>query len=388
MRRGDRAVSDSLASVLKGEIVGTPADADGITALWLTDTLRIAGVIDRGRVVSVEHRPVGQSGMAGQIRQLRIGYDERPPGAPDRLVAKFSAGGEARAITHSMGFYEREVGFYRNFAADAPVSTPTCYFSDVDPESGASLLLLEDLTWMRHPDAVDGTVSDVEIVLAELAKLHAAWWEDARLEATPWLPLRGMMSAEQVSPTFTQAWPSFLRKLSVPVTAEIVEAGELGARYLLPVFVSMHSDPPRTLIHNDVQGDNLLITADRAQPPVFIDWQLATGAHGVVDVADLVGGHLDTNTRRTHEHRLLATYHAALSAGGVAGYTFEDCWDDYRAALLLPACRLATAVGLHPGLAEAQGGFWDIVFPRFANALSDLGVRDLFQNRYDALGSA
>ncbi len=364
--------------------MGIPADADEITPLWLTDALRTAGVIDRASVVAIEHRAVGQVSMAGQIRQLRITYDENPSGAPDRLVAKFSAGGEARAITHSMGFYEREVGFYRHFAAAVPVPTPTCYFGDVDAESGASLLLIEDLTSMDHPDAIDGSVEDVKAVLAELAKLHAAWWQDARLEETPWLPMRGMMSPEEAPPTFTQAWPSFLRKLSVPITAEILAAGELGTRFLQPTFVAMYCEPPRTLIHHDVQGDNLLVAADRARPPVFIDWQLTTGARAVIDVADLIGGHLGTAERRTNEHRLLETYHAALRARGVAGYAFEDCWDDYRTALLLPACRLATAVGLHPGLATAQGGFWDIVFPRFALALSDLGVGDLLQRRYDS----
>jgi hypothetical protein len=50
--------------------------------------------------------------MAGQIRRLRISYAES--GAPRLLVAKFSAPNpEARAMIHSMGFDEREIGFYR-----------------------------------------------------------------------------------------------------------------------------------------------------------------------------------------------------------------------------------------------------------------------------------
>ena len=47
-------------------------------------------------------------------------------------MAKFSATHpEVRAAVHSMGFYEREIGFYRELAADCPVRTPRCYFGEV-----------------------------------------------------------------------------------------------------------------------------------------------------------------------------------------------------------------------------------------------------------------
>ena len=43
-------------------------------------------------------------------------------------------------------------------------------------------------------------------------------------------------------------------------------------------------------------------------------------------------------------------------------------------ALLLPAARLAAAVGVLDG---PPGGPWDVVFPRYATAVADLGVADL-----------
>jgi hypothetical protein len=50
-----------------------------------------------------------------------------------------------------MGFYEREIGFYREFAADYPVRKPRCYFGEVEMDSEATLLLLED---RHHPGKV------------------------------------------------------------------------------------------------------------------------------------------------------------------------------------------------------------------------------------------
>ena len=40
--------------------------------------------------------------------------------------------------------------------------------------------------------------------------------------------------------------------------------------------------------------------------------------------------------RRRHENRLLEMYHSVLIQHGITGYSFEQCWDDYRMALVLP----------------------------------------------------
>ena len=299
------------------------------------------------------------------------------------LLAKFSAlYPEIRAAVHAMGFYEREIGFYREFAADCPVRTPLCYFGEVEMDSGASLLLLEDLTWMRNLNSAGGGVDEVELVIRELGRLHAAWWGDARLDQTPWLPMKGSLAPDQRVVVLIQYWESFLGKLSIPVTEEVLSAGELCARYLSAVSISMYTQSPRTLIHHDVQGDNLLVAGDGEPSLAFVDWQLTTAARPVVDLADFLVRHLDMSERRRHEDRLLGIYHSVLTERGVTDYPLEQCRDDYAMALLLPASRLATAVGLHPGLTATPDGFWNVVFPRYARALTDLGVSELLEQHY------
>ena len=91
--------------------MGVPADTDEITPEWLAAVLHQAGALDQARVTSIQSAPIGHLGFTGQIRRLQIGYDRREPGAPSSLVAKFSATHpEARAVVHSIGFYEREIG--------------------------------------------------------------------------------------------------------------------------------------------------------------------------------------------------------------------------------------------------------------------------------------
>jgi len=361
--------------------MSVPADSDAITPEWLTAALQEAGALDQARVNWIQSAPVGRLGFAGQLWRLQISYDNPEPAAPTSLVAKFSAlHPDVRATVHPMGFYEREIGFYRELAADCPVRTPRCFFGEIDMDSGASLLLLEDLTWMHNLNSPDGFLNEVELVIRELGKLHAAWWGDARLDQIPWLQMKGFLTPTQAQPMLIQNWDSFLGKLSIPVTEELLRAGELCARYLYAASVSMHTEPPRTLIHNDVQGDNLLIAADGEPSLAFVDWQLTTGARPAVDLARFLVGNLDPTERRRHEDWLLD--YSGLAERSVAGYSLEECRDDYRLALVLAAGRLATAVGHHPGLAATPDGFWNVVFPRYAAALADLGVAELLQQRY------
>ena len=194
--------------------------------------------------------------------------------------------------------------------------------------------------------------------------------------------MKAHLTPDQRLVVLIQNWESFLGKLSIPVTEEVLSVGELCARYLSAVSISMYTQSPRTLIHHDVQGDNLLVAGDGEPSLAFVDWQLATAARPVVDVADFLVRHLDTSERRRHEDRLLGLYHSVLTERGVTDYPLEQCRDDYGMALLLPASRMATAVGLHPGLTATPDGFWNVVFPRYARALTDLGVSELLEQHY------
>ena len=154
------------------------------------------------------------------------------------------------------------------------------------------------------------------------------------------------MTPDQASLVFTQSWESFLGKLSIPVTEELIDAGDVCRRYLRAVAVAMYSEPPRTLIHNDVQGNNLLVAEDGEPSLAVVDWQLTTAGRPAPDLARFLVGYLDTADRRGHEDRLLQIYHSLLTERGVTDYSLKQCRDDYRMALVMTASRLATGVGL------------------------------------------
>ena len=116
------------------------------------------------------------------------------------------------------------------------------------------------------------------------------------------------MTPHEAPLVFTQGWERFLDKLSVPVT-ESCYRQEHSVRYLPALAVSMHTEPPRTLIHNDVQGNNLLVAEDG---------EVACGCRLAADdrrparprLARFIVGYLHTAGRRRHEDRLLQIYHS------------------------------------------------------------------------------
>jgi hypothetical protein len=259
---------------------------------------------------------------------------------------------------------------------------PRCYFSWVNPATGESLLLLEDLSslpsWGWRPQL---TVSEAEAVLRQLAALHAAWWASEALRQFSWLELRGSFTPERVASDFPGYWEAFLPKLSVPVTEEILDIGRCGRRYLRPVWAYLISTDPLTLVHNDVQGANLLFDP-LERSAIFLDWQEATYGRGAVDVAYFLCGCLATAVRRIQWDRLIRMYHDRLLHGGVVGYSFEQCQQDCRLALLPAGCRVAAAVGYMPDLKADPGGWWNDIVPRFADAIGELDVPALCRARF------
>ena len=65
-----------------------------------------------------------------------------------------------------------------------------------------------------------------------------------------------------------------------------------------------------------------------------MDWQTLSLALPARDLAYFLGTSLTVEDRRAAERDLVAAYHQALVAHGVAGYDVDACWDDYVFAML------------------------------------------------------
>jgi hypothetical protein len=344
-----------------------PASPNELSADWLSSVLSAQGW-GPCRVESFATELFGgEQGMTGELARVRLRYREERPGLPETVITKFSAPEPgARAMISELGHYEREVGFYELLAARTPVPLPQSYYALHDSDTGFALLVLEDLGRAHNGNSIAGcSIDEVDLVLAALARLHAAWWRADDLAGADWLRLRSLTAPEAMAAAFGDCWPMFLAKLSIPVTPEIIDLGDWVGQNV-GAATTLFDAGPRTLIHNDVQPDNLFF-ADVDGGVIWIDWQMATCARCVIDVANWIRGSLEPDVRRPVEPELLRRYHQALVENGVPDYSLDQCAADYRLAAVLAPARLACAVAMSDGLQAHPGAFWDILLPRYAD---------------------
>jgi hypothetical protein len=242
-----------------------------------------------------------------------------------------------REIVAAYGFYEREMRFYREVAPTIELSTPEHYFSAFDAASGDCVILMEDVAPAESPDQVVGIPLDMLTEAIDgVAALHARWWRDPGLaDLAAIMPPACEPPYSNVPHNYRAYLPASLEGLRARGEHDLARvATKLGAG--IDRVMEVMAAEPRTLAHGDFRTDNLMFRRGEAGPKLtVVDWQIVMQARGPYDVGYLMGGAVETGMRRAEEMRLLRRYHASLVRRGVAGYAFEDCFTDYRWAVLV-----------------------------------------------------
>ena len=356
-----------------------PESPAALTAEWLTAALRERGVITDASVQSFEMKPVnegGTTGLLGEHARLRLIYDKPETGAPQQMYAKFSLSDpELRALAHKWGYYETEVRFYDQIAAQSELRTPRCYYSALNNETGACVLLLEDLAPARNIDMASGCSPDqAKLAVEAIAKFHAIWWESPELAKLGWLSNHDVQVRQSA---YQRAWDPFVEKVGHRVPEVLLD---LAVRFAKDVGVlyNSHRETPQTIIHGDYHLENLFFASPEGGVPfAVIDWQIATRGHGVMDVAYLLVTGLQSADRKAHEMDILRGYHRTLLENGVRGYSFDQCLLDYRLNILRTLHIFIGAIGLALPEGTARfDAFYDAWLPRVHAALIDHNVAE------------
>jgi hypothetical protein len=298
----------------------TPFRPEDITNEWLTEAVG-------ADVTGFDMEQIGIGvGLLGRL--YRINLNGAGPGS---VIAKFPTldEGARMNVIEPMNFYEKEIRFYEEVAADTPIGTPRIYFSRFDPESRDFVLLLEDLSDRRMEDQILGCgSSDALDALAPLAAHHATWWESEKLDSLTWLPKLAEPPYPQViAGMFKQSWPRAQEVLGDHLSERYREYGD---RYvdLVQWFCDEGTKPPVTFVHGDYRLDNLFFgNGDRSL--VVVDWQLSFRGRAGFDLGYFVSQSLTADERTKCEDALKRTYLDALASNGV-DYPEDEFNDDYR----------------------------------------------------------
>ncbi len=356
-----------------------PASPDVVTPAWLTQALRSAGILTHTTVASCDMERIGEGqGFTGRLARFRLAYDVAEEGAPPSLVAKFPATNpHVRALLNRLGIYAREIRFYKEVAQAGGVRTPRAYYTAFDHETGASVLLLEDLVHARVGDNIAGcSPEELERVIRHLASFHATWWEHPRLAQLDWMPFFHD-DADVLQELYRQLWGGFVQKFSGLLPGVFLE---IGGRFRNHVAHSRHqlSQPPRTIVHGDFRLDNCLFGPANSEAALtVIDWQVSLRGRGVSDVAYFLAFCLPPAQRRALEESCLKTYHTVLGTNGVRGYEFAQCMHDYKLSMLQVLHRIVTAAALLDFTNERGQALAEALIQRCAAALEDHDIKTL-----------
>jgi len=360
--------------------LGFPSAPELVTPEWLTRVLRDAGTLDNASVTSLSTEPVGEGvGFVGQIARIKPEYDRAESGAPETLVGKFAAADEAgRELAAMYGIYRCEVNFYREISDAIALRTPRCYFNAVNESATEFVLLLEDLSATgRVGDQVIGcTLDEAMLALAELATVHASWWQRDELGQMSWLPLLTDLAKISATQAYPQNWKLCLEQYGHLLSPEIRDAAPSLSERLV-ALMTRFEEVPHTLVHGDYRLDNFFFANPGSDYELaVIDWQIACRGGAAYDVAYFIALNLEAEVRRAHEAALLEHYHRVLVEQGVKDYSLNALKDDYVLALLgYLGVAIANVTALDPANERGQELF-ALLLERSATAVMDWNALD------------
>jgi hypothetical protein len=301
------------------EVVDQPED---LTADWLTEALRASG--HDLTVASVSFERVGTGQMATTYR-LTLTYQGVQ--GPSTLIAKMAGEDEATRALVAPG-YAAEVGFYTELATGLEVRTPTCWYGIIAPDNTRFTLLLDDASPALPGVQAEGcSVEQASASLRNLIGLHAPRWCDPKLRDTAFLLRQDEGTAAMMAQVMSMAIEAFVERFAGDLSDEdrrtLREACGAIEKWQLT------GPEPFSVIHGDYRLDNLLFDQTSGEVTA-VDWQTAAVGPPLRDVAYFLGTCLHSEDRRANERELVGEYHLALIDHGVAGYSLDQCWNDYR----------------------------------------------------------
>jgi len=309
-----------------------PTSYDAITPEWLS---RVLCADTPGAQVTRFRLGPADDGSTNR-RQILLTYNQagQDAGLPASVFCKASHALINRLNLGLCGAAHGEKMFYTRIRRLLDIEAPRAYHADYDPQSFASIVVLEDMTerveFCTHTTEMnwDRAASMVSL----MANYHAAmldhpglrsrsfglrtlpeFWQDIEdlvyMEKTS---NNGFLAAEDVIPArlfrrFPEVWPA-----------------TKGA-------IALHEVLPRTLLHNDVHLKNWYVRDGVRMG--LADWHCCCAGNWSRDFAYAVSVALTPENRRKWEHDLLRSYLSETKSRGGTVVGLDEAWTLYRQQL-------------------------------------------------------
>jgi thiamine kinase-like enzyme len=225
-------------------------------------------------------------------------------------------------------------------------------------------------------------LSEARTAILHIARLHAYWWGNPKLDKFDWLAASPRIPNEHELQHFREhMWPGFLGKIDKPLPDEMMAIGTFLGKNLDRIERHLFGKS-QTLIHSDYHPGNLMFGTGQDRPFSIVDWQFVKRGRGIWDVGYFMLQSLSPDDRRAAEMDLVRYYLELLNHSGVQGYAFEDALFDYRLSLLRRFGNLITTIAAMP-FAKAQIRMHiEVLLPRAVSAILDNDCRSLLSRAW------
>lgn len=312
-----------------------PQGAGSITVHWLQKALGAANPADACPLAGIEIEPVETgAGLFGQHLRCHLTWTNRDASRPKTVFVKLhSSNPKTVRLARRLKLYRREYDYYRHLAPTAPIRSPALFWGGFEDRSHRFALVLEDMTGTHQEIERDAaTPAEAKVAIRAAARLHAGYWDkvdDPRISPFPdylkqyrrVVQLAYLACLPRALRQFGHCFSPDMRRTAESYGPRISDhLGEMGAGH-------------RTFTHGDFRTANLFIGAG-GRGCAAIDWQNCGIHSGLRDVSYFLSTSVEPELRREIEHEIVREYHDTLYGLGVKGYTFAECWRDYRRVML------------------------------------------------------
>ena len=228
-----------------------------------------------------------------------------------------------------------EYVYYRDIAPHTEVRVPSLLYGDLDERSHRFVLVLEDLGGMEAiPQSVGVGVERARRAIRAIAGLQGQFWE--AVDEPALAACGAFLTAKQrriMQTLFLLTLPLAFERFGELFTVDTRRLAEAFGPRLDAHFAAV-SRGPKTVVHGDYRGDNVLFGSEGQGDFAVIDWQGCGIGCGMYDVAFFLATSVSVDDRRSVERDAVGEYHDIVCRMGAEDYSRDDCWQSYRQNML------------------------------------------------------
>lgn len=247
--------------------------------------------------------------------------------APDTLritIVKEASDGDRRLVRFFDEVYPPLTQRYQHES----LPMPRYYDAYYDAPSGKAHFITEAIAaeFKPSPQAMPPSARHRDVLLESLAHVHAFWWEHDRLALLEPPPTPESLAAHlRVMEERLVQFSKYSAHFTATPHKAILQT--LATRYPAGYVERMANETRLTVVHGNLVPANMLYSHSQVR---VINWERWHVGLATDDLVDLIAMQWPQRGRGPEEKRALQRYYNALIKLGVADYTWDDCWHDYR----------------------------------------------------------